>query len=341
MLQVSLSDAEQILQDFQLPLPLLSLEELQRDDYDEAAREVRLILKATLSDGFAAVLRLKNEPDVSLALLEQQGRFATQLRQGGIPCPVQYQCSGSYAKAYSLHGYPLAVTVEEFVPGELLAVDGATAEQTGALLADTHNLSERLGCHVDNQVLFDPFAPNDLFTFSAFEAVGPALSGAGLALHRRIAAQYRAYMERLSPLRAEPRYAVQGDISNCNLYRLPNGALGLFDFNRCGDNNLFCDMAMQAVFESRLMDYPPDAGPEQERALLAAFLRGYQSRRPLAPQHRELLPYLFAVISAFWSSDIRWGPASLWQACQQRDFPAVLRWLAEIQARLDCLSWPL
>ena len=39
-----------------------------------------------------------------------------------------------------------------------------------------------------------------------------------------------------------------------NLYQAASGEIGVFDFNRCGDNNLFCDAVMQAVFEARLMD---------------------------------------------------------------------------------------
>lgn len=53
-------------------------------------------------------------------------------------------------------------------------------------------------------------------------------------LFDKIVNKYNAYMEILSPLKKYPR-AVQGDISECNLYLTSFGELGIFDFNRCGD----------------------------------------------------------------------------------------------------------
>ena len=34
--------------------------------------------------------------------------------------------------------------------------------------------------------------------------------------------------------------------------------MGVFDYNNSGDNVLFYDVIMQAIFESRLMDYKDD-----------------------------------------------------------------------------------
>ena len=63
----------------------------------------------------------------------------------------------------------------------------------------------------------------------------------------------------------------------CNLFQTLSGQIGIFDFNRCGDNNLFCDAFMQAVFEARLMEYPDGAGDKIRPEILSAFLRGYRS----------------------------------------------------------------
>ena len=66
----------------------------------------------------------------------------------------------------SINGYDVIVTVEEFVSGELRCVDSDIAEKTGKLLAKTHNIAETNNFHVEKNVLFDPFADNDLFTVS-------------------------------------------------------------------------------------------------------------------------------------------------------------------------------
>ena len=103
---------------------------------------------------------------------------------------------------------------------------------------------------------------------------------------------------------------MQGDISDCNLYRTPDGRLGIFDYNNCGDNGLFADAVMQAVFEARLMDYPEDL-PDRENRVLAAFLRGYHRERPFTREERALYPSLYSLINAFWLSDLKWDEDSL------------------------------
>ena len=75
-------------------------------------------------------------------------------------------------------------------------------------------------------------------------------------------------MNILSPLKECKKYAVQGDISNCNLYQNASEEIGVFDFNRSGDNILFCDAVMQAVFEARLMDYPKNKDNNFEKHII-------------------------------------------------------------------------
>ena len=103
---------------------------------------------------------------------------------------------------------------------------------------------------------------------------------------------------------------MQGDISDCNLYRTGDGRLGVFDFNNCGDNGLFADAVMQAVFEARLMDYPEDL-EDREARVLSAFLRGYDRERPFTREERALYPDLYGLINAFWLSDLKWDEDSL------------------------------
>ena len=332
MFTVERPDVERVLRDYGIPEALRDFSELQRyhyERYDPASREVRLILRLTLEGRAPLVLRFKCEEDVTQALLESQCRFAQTLRENGVPTPRQYRTEGCFTRWSTVGGYEVLAALEDFAEGQLTVVDAAAAEQTGALLAKTHRIAETLDLHVANRVLFDPFAENDLFDVEGFRSVGASLSGEDRALFDRILEKYDAVMDRLAPLRQAPRCAVQGDISDCNLYRTPAGEIGLFDFNRCGDNVLLCDAVMQALFEARLMDYPEELGPEREQRILAAFWRGYRSQRTLSPEEERLCPTLAALIRAFWSMDIRWREDSLLNAHENGDLPTVRRSLRE------------
>lgn len=200
-----------------------------------------------------------------------------------------------------------------------------------------HILSESLDLHVNHRVLFDPMERNELFDFEAFLSVQDALDGDDRMRFDRIAGRYRAAMALLSPLKIAARFAVQGDVSDCNLYRTTLGEIGVFDFNQSGDSTLFGDAVMQAIVAARLMVYPENAGDDFESIVLSAFLRGYQSVRPFSAEERTMLPVLLTVIRAFWSADIRWNEDSLIAALQKGDSLSVRRWLIAIEERLKDL----
>lgn len=341
MFQIFLPDIEQILHDFKISSKVSSFAELQRYYYEKNnpnSKEVRLIDKVILANGSSVVIRFKNENEVTQELVEKQSRFSEMLRTNGISCPRQYRVADSFTKWYSLNGYDVLVTVEEFVEGELTCVTPEIAEKTGKLLAQSHSISERNNFHVKNPVLFDPFTKNDLFAFNEFKSMCKNITDSSLSLYQNIVDKYNEYMQILSPLQDEPRFAVQGDISSCNLYQLKDGNLGIFDFNRCGDNNLYCDAVMQAVFEARLMDYPQGYGEEYSDKILLSFLSGYQSERPFSRLQKKFFPYLYSIIDAFWASDIVWDDNSLLKEYERKNTTAVHKWLEEIWKRLSTLS---
>lgn len=337
MFSVRCTDVGGILKDFGIPSEIKCISELERYDYerDPASKEVRLIIKAELESGLPLVIRLKNEADAAIEMIESQCCFADAMRKSGIITPYQYKSNGAFAKWYQINGYDVIVTVEQFAENEIKAVDAIIAEKTGKLLAKMHNISEKQDLHVCNRVLFDPFAANDLFDFESFLLLEPALGDNERALFHKIVQKYHAYMEILAPLKRQPKYAVQGDISNCNLYQTSTGEIGIFDFNRCGDNNLFCDAIMQAVFEARLMDYRDDAGRDIETEILTSFLEGYRSVREFSEEQKNWYSYLKAIINAFWSSDIQWDDGSLANAVEDGDIEKVRQWLESIWQRLE------
>lgn len=302
--------------------------------YHFSENEIRLILKVTFTAHAPVVIKIKREKDFTRDVMEQQSSFSAILMENGVPTAKPFQAHGRYTSLFSAGGYDALVTVEEFCEKEIVFVDAETARKTGQLLAKTHNISEAHNCHVNFPVLFDPFTSNDLFFVEEFKAMGTELSGADLACYHRIIEKYDQHMACLSPLRAQARYAVQGDISNNNLFLTPNGEIGLFDFNRCGDNNLFCDAVMQAVFEARLMDYDPNE-PLSEELLLKSFLSGYHAVRPFTAEQIHMIPRLYAVISAFWGMDLIYGEhGSFQQLLKNRDTAAVSQKLISIENKV-------
>lgn len=340
MFEVSIAEINTILQDYSFSSVATHFTELQRYNYqktDPNSKQVRLIIRVYLSDSTSVVIRFKNENDVTQALMESQCQFADLLRTNGVPSPLQYQSGNRFANLYTIREYEVIVCVEEFVVGEIKLVDAGIARKTGALLAQTHSIAQRYNAHVNNPVLFDPFQKNDLFFFDSFKTMAHSFQGESYELSQNIISKYQEYMEVLSPLKHEPRYAVQGDISDCNLYQTPQGEIGLYDFNRCGDNNLYCDAVMQAIFEARLMDYPTSYGEDREAILLSAFLDGYQSVRPFQPLHKKLLPYLYTIITSFWGMDLVWSENSLQKELERGNMQAVQTWLQIIWQRISNL----
>lgn len=92
---------------------------------------------------------------------------------------------------------------------------------------------------------------------------------------------------------------------------------------------------MQSVFEARLMTYPEERSENFESEVLSAFRRGYCSHRSVSENEWHLYSYLYAVINAFWSQDIRWKENSLLNAHEAKDTETVM---SDILNRLNDLS---
>lgn len=333
MFTVTKEDISLILNDFGIFSDVITFSELQRYDYEKnnpASKEVRLIIKVDLNNGQSVVVRFKNELDVTLEVVNAQSRFAKFLADNGIKTPALFMANHEYARWYSINGYDVIVTVEAFVTGEIHVVTEEIAEKTGRLLAQMHNIAEAAAFHVQNGVLFDPLSENDLFSFQNFQKQKDFMLSVDEPLYKDIAKEYDSLFQEICVFENEPRYAVQGDISDCNLYQTADGEVGIFDFNRCGDNVLYYDAVMQAIFEARLMDYPKEIDGKQESVILSAFLRGYHRERPFTDKQKEVFPYLYAMISAFWLFD----EDSLCYAIESEDTEAAHQWMKEIYRRI-------
>ncbi len=345
MFTVTKGIIESVLKDFGIISKVTDFTELQRYYYeknDPNSKEVRLIIKVNLDNGEQLVLRFKNEKGVTLEIVNTQSQFAKLLADHGVETPSVYVTNGQYARWYSINGYDVIVTVETFVAGELHTVDESIAKKTGSLLARMHNIAEQADFHVQNDVLFDPLRRNELFSFQDFESQKSYLLSLDKTLYDNIVLKYAELLRRVRIFEDDRKYAVQGDISDCNLYQTSDGNIGIFDFNRCGDNVLYYDAVMQAIFEARLMEYPEKLLGKQETIILSAFLKGYHQERPFTNQQKETFPYLYAIISAFWLSDIKYDENSLCNSIKAGKADVVHQWMKEIQSRLvNHMSMPL
>ena len=126
MFCITHKDVASILYDYGVFGEIRNISELQRSYYERDnpdSTEVRLIVKVVLENDSAFVIRFKNENDVHLELIESQCQFANFLKNNGIPTPTQYQANEKYANWYSIGGYDVIVTLEQFVENEIKVVD--------------------------------------------------------------------------------------------------------------------------------------------------------------------------------------------------------------------------
>lgn len=300
MFKVTLLDIRKILNEYQINEKATAFYELQRYDYTEnnTSKEVRLITKVTFDNRSSVVIRFKNESNITKDMIEAQCNFAEMLLNKGIITPHNYSINGKYANVYNIDNYNVIVTVEDFCDSEVKVVDKKIAYMTGELLGKMHNISEQADMHLHTKTMFDPFDKNELFDISVFFENKDKLRLIDTALYDDIANITNSYLKKISIFKSEIRYAVQGDISLCNLYISSKGQLGVFDYNNSGDNILFFDAAMQAFFEATLMDYK-DFSSDREQSILSSFLNGYNHIRPFTNKQKEVFPYLYAILTAF------------------------------------------
>lgn len=339
MFEVTEKEIRDILQAFGITAQPTATKELRRYRYEEEDPQspyVRLILKVSFADRSPIVLRFKNEPDAPREVMERQAFFATLLNNNGVPTPQQFTTDGNYTLTYRKGDYEVLVAAEAFVEGELSYIDLSRIKMAGEFLARTHTIAEANDVHIPSPVLFDPFSENDLFSFETFLKLTRELKGADREHVIRIVERHTAYLSLLKPLLLEPTYAVQSDFSQENLYLTKDSRLGLMDFNRAGDNRLFCDAALQGLFLSRLMDYPEELSSKGSEAVLReTFWQGYTAVRPLTTTQKELLPYLEALVKAFWTIDLYWAEDSLKNAIEKGDKEGVQAHLRRIETTLN------
>ncbi len=323
-----------ILRDFNIADKIINTYDMLLED-DEPKESVRIILKLVFTSHAPLIIKLRDESKIKHNVLEEQAAFSEHLRERGIRTALYYRSASLFAVPYKMNGCELYVTVEDYQPGEIKFINAEISEKIGRLLAKTHNVSEEDDCHIENRVLFDPFSENELFHAIDFIKLRFMIDDKNIGQFDRICKKYYKRMEALSPLQNNRKYAVQGDISNCNLFMTEAGDIGLFDFNNCGDAILFCDAIMQGVFLARLMDYDKELTDEYSQTLFRSFLSGYCSIRPFTAIERKMIPHLYAVIDAFWASRILYADNSLTKSVKANKTSDVTELLVKTEKKVD------
>lgn len=291
--------------------------EISRYRYrSDEEKQVRLILYVKLDNDNAYILKFLNENDHPRSQVEEQSVFSELLRKSGILCAQKYairepHAANCYTVLLTVGEYQVYVTAERYEDGEIKAINADNAYKIGMLLARAHSISEENDCHVNGKTLFDPFERNDLFFYDNFEEIANRLPPVFKEIVAGIKDAYRNHLVALAPLRDVRKYAVQGDISNNNLYLSPKGEIGMYDFNNCADNRLLCDAILQGIFLSRLMDYEETPSQKLNNSILRSFLCGYISIRSISQEEWEYIAHLYAITTAFWGMDILYDKNSL------------------------------
>lgn len=292
-------------------------------------REFKLIVRIDFDGRPPVVLKIcggdeRDKEDV----VESMCRFSETLRENGFETPRHYLSGGKFAITREFDGCLLTVTLEGFVENEIKRVDVHTAYLTGRQLARTHNISERNDCHVKNEVIFDFFAANDLFDVDEFRGLAEKMPEKEKERAVRLIRFADDIYAKLENIRSRPRYAVQGDVSDCNTYLTPDGNVGFFDYNCAGENILFADAVMQGWFEAHLMDYGTELTGEMSDGIAREFFRGYREVRQFTDEETAVLTEMYALISAFAKGNSRFA---MTDAVKEQD-------AAKIDAQLDIME---
>ncbi len=326
--------AWEILPAFGIKSEVLECGELLRYQYPEPD-QMRLIFKATCADRAPLVIKLISERDHPRALMEEQSAFSEHLRKHGIPTARRYPAAQEYCAEIKIGGVCAVVTVEDFMANEITLIDGENIRKIGGMLARAHNIAAWDDCHVNGKTLFNALDRNDLFSYAYFVALKQRFAGEGSELFAEIQERGAKRLRGIERLRVRKMYATQGDVSDCNLFQTPDGQIGMFDFNNCGDNYLLSDAILEGIFVARLMDYVEPITEEAGRSLFLAFMDGYEEERSLTAEDMEIIPDLYAVTNAFWLGDLEYGEEALVKKLEIGEQEAVLTRLRSIVKTLN------
>lgn len=289
---------------FQLP----AFAGLSRVQHEEEPDDLRIIFKATTSDGRSYAVRIMSNSYSTLEDLAGQASLCGLLSGGGLSVPTRlYGSDGRPFLILSQKGREVWATVETWLPGkepENLTI--ALAGQTGEWLGAKHRIAGQAPVPIPftSESPWSLFGPEDELDRDA-HALEKALraSGAEPLLVRELFALYRKKRSKLRACWPElPGGPVQGDFSLNNLLVDGNGRLcGVIDFHLTGTDIFVGHLAGEASFLAYAADKEEGAETPEDLGdrYLDALLSGYEQSRPLNMRERSVLNDALGLRRAF------------------------------------------
>ncbi|MCP1307844.1 phosphotransferase enzyme family protein [Paenibacillus tyrfis] len=288
---------------FQLP----AFAGLRRVQHEEEPDDLRIIFKATTSDGQSYAVRMMSNSYSTLEDLAGQASLCELLSGGGLNVPTRlYGSDGRPYLILSRKGCEVWTTVETWLPGkEAESLTIGLAEQAGEWLGAMHRIAGQALAPIPftSESPWSLFGSEDELDQDA-QALEMTLqtSGAEPLLVRELFALYR---ERRLKLRTSwpelPGGPVQGDFSLNNLLVDENGRLcGVIDFHLAGTDVFVGHLAGEASFLAYAADKEnAETSEAAGNRYLGALMAGYERSRPLSMQERSVLNDLIGLRRAF------------------------------------------
>ena len=214
--------------------------------------------------------------------------LVTFLERAGIPVagPVPDR-SGALHFAVEAPEGSRTISLQRWVSGKLLsaALTEDAAFRCGLVVGDAHAALRS----------FRPAQSHPGWNMAGMRDRLPFLlrmvrnNGGDVGFYESLVVDVMAAMERVDGM-ALPRGDLHGDVHIDNAMIEADGTLVLLDFDNCGEDILIKEL-VNFVWRNRYLGHP--------EAINAAFIAGYDSRRPLAAPEREQLPLLIVARDLF------------------------------------------
>ncbi|PUA39172.1 hypothetical protein C8Z91_10745 [Paenibacillus elgii] len=288
---------------FQLP----AFAGLSRVQHEEEPDDLRIIFKATTSDGRSYAVRMISNSYSALEDLAGQASLCGLLSGGGLNVPTRlYGSDGRPYLILSRKGREIWATVETWLPGkEPESLTIGLAEQAGEWLGAMHRIADQAPSPIPftSESPWSLFGQEDELDQDA-QALEKAFqtSGAEPPLVRELFALYREKRSVLQTSWSElPGGPVQGDFSLNNLLTDENGRLcGVIDFHLAGTDVFVGHLAGEASFLAYAADKENEETSEAiGDRYLEALIAGYERSRPLNTRERSVLNDLIGLRRAF------------------------------------------
>lgn len=255
------------------------MEIIQKPVAEYGSRTVILLYDA---QGDRRILKLQQEKDRKIHILEKQIQFSEGLRKKGIPVPERFCWNdGNFVKTFLIGNVRMFASVESYLGKDITEVDHEKMREIGCLLGRMHAAALEDGeklpdGEVSRSILNGTADYMRLFRNMKLDGQTQLIVKKNAELHNALIGKMQAVWKKL------PGASVHGDMGIFNnVVRCPSGILGVIDFNRAGYEALLGDFLYtwyssicRNAWRDKLQSFPMEK-------LWSAYVCGYLSERSL------------------------------------------------------------